>query len=296
MKKNIIYISIIILLSAIVFFLLKKPVKTTESFDNNMFKADSSKIIEISFEKNGGKITLSKGLNKWRISEPGNFEADTNIKNMLLKFVNDITLKNIISEKPEKFSKFGVDSTAIILTVRNEDNGKIRYIIGNDDQERNYSFFRKEGENRIYLGTLFPRYRITANVSDWRDKFISKTSQNELSKVTLTSGSDVLELNKSEADWKFSLNGKEVTDLKDKTDKLLSRLSGFRCADFIDGKSLSDIDSPITVIYNTGGAESQFVVGKTGEEYTAYRNDKNQMYQIQENDFKIFEELFKKNL
>ena len=165
MKKNLIYIMTIVLLTAAVIMLLKKPVRTTGEFDANILKADSLMVIEIIYEQNGNKILLAKGLDKWQIREPGSFEPDPAVVRTLLQFVSDLTLKNIISEKPEKFSKFGVDSTGVILTVRKQDNSRISYIIGNDDKERNYSFFRIPDDNRAVLGTLFPRYRLTSDVN-----------------------------------------------------------------------------------------------------------------------------------
>lgn len=170
MKKNFIYIITIVILSAAVIILLKKPVRTTGEFDANILKTDSLQIIEITYEQNGSKILLSKGLDKWQIREPGSYEPDPVVVRTLLQFVSDLTLKNIISEKPEKFSKFGVDSTGVILTVRKQDNSRISYIIGNDDRERNYSFFRLPDDNRIFLGTLFPRYRLTSDVKSWMKK------------------------------------------------------------------------------------------------------------------------------
>ena len=81
-----------------------------------------------------------------------------------------MSLKYSKFSKPEKFSKFGVDSTGVILTVRKQDNSRISYIIGNDDKERNYSFFRIPDDNRVFLGTLFPRYRLTSDVNSWMKK------------------------------------------------------------------------------------------------------------------------------
>jgi len=170
MKKNLIYIITLFVLTAVAFILLKKPVRTTEVFDSNILKADSLKVIAITYEHKGSRILIAKGIDKWQIREPGNFELDPNAVRTLIQFVSGITLKNVISDKPEKFTKFGVDSTGIVLTVRKEDNSRISYIIGTDDVERNYSFYRIPNDNRVFIGTLFPRYRLTSDVESWIKK------------------------------------------------------------------------------------------------------------------------------
>ena len=294
MKKNMISIIIIVTLSIVAVFLLKKPVKTTDPFDGKLLQADSLKVIEFTFEQGRNKILLSKGIDRWMIKEPKTFEPDPNIPRTILQFAHDLTLKNIISEKPDKFSKFGVDSTGIILTVRKEDNSKVSYIIGGDDQERNYSFYRIPGEDRIYLGTLFPRYRITGNVNDWRNKSVSNANIMSLSAFSLRSGSDVLELSRLNDGWKALLNGTETAIGKEIIDPVAGKLASFKAIDIIDNLNLNDITPSIIVNYSVGNSQTEIILSKTTEGFTAFRKDKNQAYKIQETDYAVFENLLKK--
>lgn len=296
MKKNIISILIIVILSSVAVFLSKKPVKTTGDFDGKILGADSSKVIEISYEQDGKKIMISRGLNKWQIKEPRIFEPDPSVPKTLLQFVNDITLKNVISEKSEKFSKFGVDSTGIVLTVRKEDNSRISYIIGGDDQERNYSFFRIPDDDRIFLGTLFPRYRISSNVNDWRNKLISNVNISELKEFSLTAGADIVEVSRLNESWKVSFNGADSAVVKEKIEPAAGKIASFIAADFIDGLSLNDIVPSIVIKYSSGNSVTEIILSKTAEGFYAFRKDKNQAYRIQESDYAVFENLLRKKL
>ncbi|MBU4486264.1 MAG: DUF4340 domain-containing protein [Candidatus Delongbacteria bacterium] len=294
MKKNLIYIIIIVILSVIVSYLIKKPVKNTENFNKNMLSVDSFKIIEINYQNERNNISLVRGLNNWLINGQKKYIADTNVKNTLLKFANDITLKNIISEKSEKFSKFGVDSTGILLMVRKEDNSKVSYIIGKDDQERNYSFYRKEGDDKIYLGTLFPRYRLTSNVNDWRDKYISKFDIAGLNNISIVIKSDKFEFNLSNGEWTGLLNGTEKDLDKNKIGKLSKKLSSFKGLDLLDDIKLSDMTSEMIVNFAVENNKSEFIAGKIPDGYAVYRRDNDQTYKISGDDFLLFEELIKK--
>ncbi|MCG2759713.1 MAG: DUF4340 domain-containing protein, partial [Candidatus Delongbacteria bacterium] len=259
-----------------------------------MLSVDSLKIIEINYQNERNNISLVRGLNNWLINGQKKYIADTNVKNTLLKFANDITLKNIISEKSEKFSKFGVDSTGILLMVRKEDNSKVSYIIGKDDQERNYSFYRKEGDDKIYLGTLFPRYRLTSNVNDWRDKYISKFDIAGLNNISIVIKSDKFEFNLSNGEWTGLLNGTEKDLDKNKIGKLSKKLSSFKGLDLLDDIKLSDMTSEMIVNFAVENNKSEFIAGKIPDGYAVYRRDNDQTYKISGDDFLLFEELIKK--
>ncbi len=294
MKKNFIYIITIVILSAAVIILLKKPVKTTDEFDTQLLRADSLQLIEITYEHNGSRILLSKGLDKWQIREPGAYEPDPNTVRTILQFATGLTLKNIISEKPEKFSKFGVDSTGIVITLRKQDNSRMSYIIGNDDKERNYSFFRLPEDNRVFLGTLFPRYRITSDVKSWRNKAISQIRPADIKALSLLSGSDVLEISRNNDSWSILKNGKEVSVGKEKIEKSLNKLSAFNASDFPSVDPFKDYAPGITLMISTVNTKHEILLLKTPESSFAFRKDKSQAFKISDEDYAVFEDLLKK--
>ncbi|HQO09152.1 MAG TPA: DUF4340 domain-containing protein [Clostridiales bacterium] len=295
MKKNIIFLSVIIILSALSFYLLKKPVKTTEDFDGKILKIDSAAVIEVSFEKNGKKILLSKGLNRWQIKEPGNFEPEPAAVQTMLQFINDIELKNIISEKQDKFSKFGVDSTGTIISVRKQDNSSISYIIGSDDRDRNYSFYRVHNDSRIYLGTIFPRYRLSSDVKMWRDRLIVKENPDNISYLSVRSKSGNFSAERVQNVWKAVLNGDSVTADTEKIQKTLTKLSSFRASDFNDSLKSNDVVPEVVVNYKSSSSDiGEVVLFKHHDSFLAFVKEKDQVYVITENDYKTFEDLTKK--
>jgi hypothetical protein len=292
MKKNIIYILILIMLTISAVYLMRKPVKTTADFESEVLATDSLRILEFVFEKNGISTVLTKGLNGWMVKGDKISTADINSVNPVIDYLSNVRLVNVISENPEKLKKFGFDENAVTITVRRDDNRSVKFTVGSDDRDRNHSFIRIPGDDRTYLGTLFPRYRIPADQSGWRNKTISAFSADDLESVTVMNKGSVFEMNRQGSAWSVKINGKDKDDAGI-AEKIASKLSNFRAAGFSDGTGIGDISDPVTVIFTVKGVKKEFAAGKHGEDYVLYSKENEQAYKITSSETDLFAGVFK---
>ena len=165
--KNLIYIIIIALLAGISFYLATKPKKSTTDIDRNMFMSDTLKISEIIYYSHPLQFTLTMLNGEWMIKTDGIKKADPEKVRILKKYLADLKVTNIISENPERFHAYGVDSTGSVIKIRNNDGTVRSFIIGKDDGDRRNTFYRKEDGSKVYTGSLFPRYQLPDSVNSW---------------------------------------------------------------------------------------------------------------------------------
>jgi hypothetical protein len=293
MNKNLIYTGILAILAANAFYLVKEPAGNTEKFDREMFSTDTLRIVGAVLEKYGQKITLTKGVKNWFIEGPKNYPADPAAVKTLLKFADELTLKNIISDKPERHFRFGVDSTGTVLKFRLQDNSEKTFIIGNDDQDKRHSFYRKQDGNDVYLGTLFPRYRLGTNVNDWRDKAISRTNREDISKVSITKNKNTIELLKTNGEWSGILNGNKKEFDQELIKKLIDKLSLFRAEGFMDDIDISGLNEPVTILFEAMRDLKEIVITESEGVHIAYVRDKMQGYKISSDDYEVITDLFR---
>lgn len=177
--KNLIYLIIIAVLAAFSFYLVNKPKRSTTEIDRNMFMADTLKLSDIIYSSPQLNYTLTMLNGEWMIKTDGIKKADPEKVRILTKYLADLKVTNIISENPDRFSAYGVDSTGIYLKLRNADGSVMSFIIGKDDSERRNTFYRKDGENPVYTGNRYPRYQLPDSVEQWISLPESKENVND---------------------------------------------------------------------------------------------------------------------
>lgn len=165
--KNLIYLIIIALLAGASFYLANKPKKSTAEIDREMFMADSLKLKEIKYSSASLEYTLTILNGEWMIKTDGIKKADPEKVRIFTKYLSDLKLTNIISENPDRFHAYGVDSTGTVIQINKTDGTVNSFIIGKDDSDRRNTFYRKKGGSIVYTGSLFPRHNLPDSVEQW---------------------------------------------------------------------------------------------------------------------------------
>jgi len=292
MKQKMIYFFILAALALTAFYLIKRPTGNVENIDNVMLRTDTLKVIQVTLKTGANSVVLKKGVGNWFVEGKRTYPADMNAVNTLLKFAEEVSVSNRISDKPEKHSKFGVDSTGTSIIFRLQDNSEVSYLIGSDDQERRHTFYRLPGKDEVYLGTLFPRYRLSSDIDSWRDKIIFSAQTNILTKISLMKGKNTAVIEKINDAWEGTLNGKTKEFDQEKIKKLTGKLSMFRAGGFVDDADETLLADMITVFVTAGAVTKEIIFAKYGETDVAFDREKQQCYSVSPDDFSLVSGMF----
>ncbi|MCX7877004.1 MAG: DUF4340 domain-containing protein [Ignavibacteria bacterium] len=144
---------------------------STEKIDAKLFVADSSKIDKIEIVKNNETIVLEKQGDKWKISKPIDYPADTNAVYPMLKDLKNFIIESVASENPSKFSNF-IDS-ANNTQVSTYQEGKLlgTFILGKAQGFQN-AYVKRPEENRVLLASNISPFNFNKQLKDFRNKHV----------------------------------------------------------------------------------------------------------------------------
>ncbi len=179
---------VFVVLAAIVFIFFKGQDRiTTQSVEEKLFTADSSKIDKIEIVKTGEQITLEKVNGAWQVSKPVVYPADTNSIYPLLGNLQNFKIESITSTNPEKFSNYLDTVNNTQITVYQEGNNLGTFILGKYALSYANSYIKKPDENKILLATNLTQTLFVKPLKDFRNKIIFQIPQFAIDKIDFKS-------------------------------------------------------------------------------------------------------------
>ena len=236
MSKQIKILIVIFALLALIYFLFFRSGEkiSTDRIDAKLFVADSSRIDKIEIVKNNESITIEKSGDKWKITKPIEYPADTNAVYPMLKDLKNFIIESVASENPAKFSTF-LDS-ANNTHVSTYQEGKLlgTFIIGKSQGFYN-TYIKKPEENRILLASSITASNFTKQLKDYRSKFITSILPITVRRIDFKS-TDTNKVNfsavKDTAELTWRIDGDSVASSS--IEGFLNIFSNFNTEDFKD--------------------------------------------------------------
>lgn len=205
-------------------------------------------------EKN---VTLEKIDDKWLIKEPIFYLADMRIMKKFLETMNDLKFEGIISENPEKQSKFQVDSTGTQVQIFKEDNMVLDFVVGKTDQNYSHTFLRESESDKVYSVTGNLSYIFNKKVNQWRDKVIVDIPKDEIDYIEVSYSDTTIYFTFVDTIWFVRQDDNEIEVEPSKLSSILNAFSPMRTTKFQDEPIDVNWDKPdetvvITLVDGTG--------------------------------------------
>jgi len=183
MKKNLIYLAILLILAGLAYFLYSKNRKGGSFSTKDFAIQDTSSITKIFLaDKKGNKVTLyRKSISQWTVNNENVARPDA--INMLLKTIHLVEIKSPIPKKAHNTIVKDMAARAIKVEVYTHDNEEpeLVYYVGGATHDDDGSYMIKDGDETPFIcyipgfhGYLTTRYFTTAK--DWRDAEIFRYS------------------------------------------------------------------------------------------------------------------------
>ena len=153
MTKNL-QIALIILVVLIgIFFLNKSSQSKLDSTSEAIFNDDPEDVFKFLIQKGEEAVELSRVDTLWRISGNDTLEIKSRSMDNLFDKVLKVNRGTIISENPEKYSKYSVDdSTGTHLAVIDSKGETVGYyVFGRSKSDYSRSYIRIGNDPNVYL-------------------------------------------------------------------------------------------------------------------------------------------------
>lgn len=194
--KTLLYLAIaVVVLTGLYFILASTSVPIAK--DETVLDVDTSAITDLLIESELGAVHLQRTDNGWEITEPIQFPAGIGYVRQALARIANMDEESVVTNNPERHSEFGVDSTAILLTVI-ADGDTSSLLVGSSATGRAANYVRLPGEDPVLLVKGNVRSTLQRPVDNWRDRVIVHPTMRDLMRYTTSK----IELYKpGDADW-----------------------------------------------------------------------------------------------
>jgi hypothetical protein len=231
--RNLLIVFVILAVIVFVFFKGKDRI-TTQSVEEKLFVADSSKIDKIEIVKTGEQFTLEKLNGVWQISKPVVYPADTSSIYPILGNLQNFKIESITSTNPEKFSNYLDTVNNTQVTVYQEGKNLGTFILGKYALSYANSYIKKPDENKILLATNLNQAMFVKPLKDFRNKLIFQLQSFAIEKIDfkLTDSTKVEFTAAKDSAGKWFIGADSIPQAN--IDGFLNMMANFTTEDFID--------------------------------------------------------------
>jgi hypothetical protein len=282
--RNLLIVFVILLAIVYIFFKGKDKINT-QSVQEKLFTADSSKIDKIEIAKTDGTITLEKVNGVWQVTKPVVYPADTNAITPILGNLQNFTIESITSTNPEKFNNYLDTVNNTHVTVYQEGKKLGDFILGKYALSYMNSYIKKPDENRILLASNLNQSYFTKPLKDFRYKVIFSLPTLSLDKIEFRS-TDSNHVNfdavkDSTGRWFIGPDSIPHANIEG----FLNMMANFTTEDFLDS-TITQFPEPTYTINLFGGPQpvtiSLYKMDVTPAEFMLKTNENTQLFKFSE--------------
>ena len=289
MKKLILPIILLVGLSITAYMYLSRPAKTTQSVQISELITDASDVNKIVLsDGQNGEIHLSKKKGEWVITAPFEYKASQASVKKMLEAIAEVQLANVISENPEKFTKFQVADEGMKVSLFKDEELLRAFFPGKNSRDYSQSYYRLDGTQDVLIGTAVPGYLFNPDPNKWRDRNILGFDETSIDSIQLQSGKNLFLFTPDSTNWMVFKNAKPFDIESKKQSALIQKLKKFTCVGFADSVDMSQKENEVTLrIFDKSGL-SEFELFQIHDESYIKRGKNSPIFKIAESDYKRF--------
>ncbi|MBF0469658.1 MAG: DUF4340 domain-containing protein [Desulfamplus sp.] len=217
---------------------------------------NAADITQISIEKDGNSIVLSKKDGTWFVTDK-NYPASQESVTQIIDAVKDLSLSALVSESGN-LTPYELDSkNRISVTVKSAVETLRKFEIGKTAPSFRHTFIRLDGNSNVYHAAKSFRRDFDKTVDDLRDKKVLSFDKSKTSSIALKKGDTIKQIalkdgkpvntkeensgdNAENSGDKADNSGDKADNPVEKSDvieSILAMLSDFKCHKFTDTDS-----------------------------------------------------------
>jgi hypothetical protein len=278
MKKNIyVLLGVFVVLVAVAFLLMNRPGEKDIAAGNSqlLVAIDSLAVDKIEIKSPANNVTLEKRGTEWFLSEPVDYRANQSSVTSLIHLSKNLSVKEIISSKPEKRSIFQVDSTGTLVKIFQNGQEHSAFIVGKPGQSYSETYLRKDESDDVVLVDGSLGMSFNKAVKDWRDKTVLNLPKETVKGILYQYSGEAFSLSFHDSVWMIGNDKVKVNDVT----SLLTSLSNLQADDFVD--SVLTPSPKITATISVGDVQIRLSEVKSKDNYLVQTSNSPQWFELQ---------------
>jgi hypothetical protein len=276
-RNTYVLFGILALLVVVAYLVMQKPGERSSAGESGEYlvSVDSLSVDKIEIKSSASSVVLEKKGVEWFVTAPVSYRADQSVVATLIHDSKVLEVKNIVSNKPEKYAVFQVDSTGTQVRVFEKGTEKSSFIIGKSGGSYSEMYARRMNSNDVALVSGTSSYVFTRPLKEWRDRTILNAPREGIKEVKYQFGDTTFVLAYRDSAWTI---GKDSTQ-DYVVSNLLSSLSNVQADDFVD--TLTTHPPKPTAQISYAGTQLTFFYVKEGDKYLVQSSGLPQRFEMQ---------------
>lgn len=191
---------------------------------------ESSAVESIEIITPGFAATVDHSGDRWTLAG-SRHPADSVTVRTLLNAFEDLEATSVVSRSPERYVRYGVDSTATYVRLRTE-AGDREFWIGSTAGDAGTGYIRMHGDERVFGAT--PRVFVPTDVDRWRDRRIFRASPQAVDRVAIDAPDGSFTINRTDGGWTIDRDGAREPADSASVVRYLGRFDPFRVDGFLE--------------------------------------------------------------
>jgi hypothetical protein len=278
MKRNTVtLIALLVILGAVAYLVTQKPGEQSSSgLGAPLLHIDSVAVDKLEIRSLKAHVVLEKRGAEWYLKEPIDYKADQSSVGNFIHEVKSLEVKNVVSNKPEKFSVFQVDTTSgTFLAICQGGIRKDSILVGKIGASYSDLYVRRLPSDDVDAVDASIQYQINRGAKEWRDKTILTVPKENIKEIKYQYGDTTFTLVYQDSVW---LIGKNVIPPAD-VNGIVGALANFQADDFID--TTIQPAPKINVLVSYAGNQLRFSFLKTQNKYAVQSSNSPQWFVVE---------------
>ncbi len=226
---------------------------------------DSESISEVTLSVSTDTIDAVRSNAGWQLRTPVVAAADSARIRRLLKEIEELQIEAVVSTNPERYQKFGVDSSATSVRIVGGDQDR-KIFLGESGPDFRTIFVRLDSDPRVF--SAVGRVGVDGNVDAWRDKTVVNLSPSEIGSVTVFGFDDSYRVSRDAGGWVISEDDRSVPADSGSVVRWLRRFAPLKGDGF---RTQTDFDAATEAARITfeslGGSSVSLEIRETGDDF-----------------------------
>jgi Domain of unknown function (DUF4340) len=227
---------------------------------------DSEAIDRIEVKSPAFSVLLDRESGRWELTSPLMAAADSAVVATFLRDLGESKLESTVSFRPERYGKYGVDSTASRITL-GTGSGQRTIVVSKQGPDYSSVYLRIGDDPKVYVSK--PRISVPAGLDRWRDKRILSFTSRAVLEASVTTPDYSYTVSKGATGWTLKKDGAESQADSSAVARWLSQFSPLRGDGFFDsGDALQSTTHNLTIRLSDG-TSTGLVAGPNGSDLAA---------------------------
>ena len=174
---------------------------------------------------------LQRQGDRWLLTQPMQARTDSAAVARFVQDLAGVELESIASVNPERYSRYGVDSTAAVVSATGAGT-TTQIVVGNQGPDFQSVYVRLDDDPRVYLTRT--RLSVPDDLDRWRDKTILTLAPSTVAAVTVEGPEHAFDVQRGPEGWRVIEQGTETPADSAAVAQWLGRFASMRADGFMD--------------------------------------------------------------